>query len=115
MSEALQWAMGQPGDWHDSGNLAADVLEQIYEAAISYPDCISAETGCGLSTIVLSQVSSHHTAFTISEGNSVYKVQNEAFFRPERVEFVLGPSQRTLPLHAFNRALNLVLIDGAHG
>lgn len=115
MNEALRWAMAQPGDWHDSGNLAADVIQQIYEAAISYPDCVSAETGCGLSTIILSQACSHHTSFTISEGNSASKVQSEALFRSEKVEFIFGPSQRTLPLHAFNRPLNLVLIDGAHG
>ena len=115
MNEALLWAVKQPGNWHDSGNLASDVLEKINDIATGYPDCVSAETGCGLSTIVLSHVSARHTSFTISDGNSASKVRSEPLFRSENVEFVLGPSQKTLPQHTFARPLHMALIDGAHG
>ena len=115
MNEALRWAMSQPGNWHDSGNLAPEVLQAIHDTAAGYADCVSAETGCGLSTIVLSNVSAHHTSFTISEGNSLARVEAEPLLRLDKVEFVVGPSQRTLPAHKFARPLHVALIDGAHG
>lgn len=114
-SDALRWATNQPGNWHDSGNLAEDVLQAIHDAASSYSSCASAETGCGLSTVILSNLSTYHTSFTIEEGNSLEKVKSEELFRPADVEFVVGPSQRTLPRHEFRTPLDLVLIDGAHG
>ena len=115
MNQALAWATRQPGNWHDSGNLSPDVLQRISEMASSYDGCVSAETGCGLSTIVLSHASTHHTCFTISDGNSLAKVQAEPLFRSANVEFIIGPSQRTLPSHQFERPLHLALIDGPHG
>jgi len=115
MNQALGWAMSQPGNWHDSGNLGPQVLKRIHDTASSYKDCVSAETGCGLSTIVLSHAGAHHTSFTIAEGNSLARVRAEPLLRPEGVEFVIGPSQRTLPAHHFVRPLHVALIDGAHG
>ncbi len=115
MKEVLQWAINQSVNWHNSGNLFPEVLEAIYGMATEYDNCVSAETGCGLSTIVLSAISSHHTCFTIAEGNSLAKVEMEPLFQSDSVEFVVGPSQRTLPLHNFRQPLHMALIDGAHG
>jgi hypothetical protein len=115
MNQALAWATSQPGNWHDSGNLGPEVLKRIHETAGTYPGCVSAETGCGLSTIVLSHSSVRHTCFTLGEGNSLAKVRAEPLLRAENVDFVIGPSQRTLPSHEFAQPLHVALIDGPHG
>jgi hypothetical protein len=75
----------------------------------------SAETGCGGSTIVLSQISKHHTAFAI-EGpdRTITGLTQHPDFRSETVVFVEGESKRTLPLHTFEGRLDLALLDGPH-
>jgi Methyltransferase domain len=75
----------------------------------------TAETGCGLSTVLLSTVAEHHTCFTIAAGNSLERAQNAPYLQRDRVNFVIGPSQVTVPHHSFTRPLDLVFIDGPHG
>lgn len=114
-NDALEWAAMQPGWWHDSGNLDIRVLKAIVKHARRIDARESAETGCGLSTVVLSAVATRHTCFTIAAGNSLEQVQNVPHLRHDRVNFVIGPSQLTLPRHTFFHPLDLVLIDGPHG
>jgi hypothetical protein len=105
-------------DWPLSGSLAARVLERLHAHASARPLTASAETGAGKSTLLLSQVSAHHTVFTkddTGDGDSLAGVRASPLLRREAVEFVVGPTQATLPAHCFARALDLVLIDGAHG
>jgi hypothetical protein len=75
----------------------------------------SAETGCGGSTIVFSQISKHHTAFAI-EGTdqTITGLRQHSDFQPETVSFVEGETKRTLPLHCFEGRLDLALLDGPH-
>lgn len=113
--EALDWARTQPGWWHDSGNLGAPVLERILHHAERVGTRCSAETGCGFSTILLSNVADRHTCFTVAMGNSLERVQDAQHFNRDRVNFVIGPSQLTLPRHSFQDPLDFVLIDGTHG
>jgi len=115
LAAALDWACSQPAWWHDSGNLNPAVLRAIANHAMSIGAKEAAETGCGLSTILLSQVAESHTCFTIAAGNSLERVQNVPHLRNDRVNFVVGPSQVTLPRHGFVRPLDFVLIDGPHG
>jgi len=78
----------------------------------------SAETGVGKSTLLLSHVSQHHTVFALDDtggGNSFAKVRASALLKQEAVDFVIGPTQETLPRHKFVDPLQLVLIDGPHG
>lgn len=115
LADALQWATSQPGWWHDSGNLNGDVLRAIARHATRVGARETAETGCGLSTVVLSALADRHTCFTIAAGNSLELVQAVPHLHHQRVHFVIGPSQLTLPRHPFSRPLDLVLIDGPHG
>jgi hypothetical protein len=113
--EALQWARGQPSWWHDSGNLGILVLERLCYHNQRVGARFTAETGCGLSTVILSAAVERHYCFTVATGNSLAKVQAASPFRSETVAFVVGPSQLTLQNFSFSHALDSVLIDGAHG
>jgi predicted O-methyltransferase YrrM len=75
----------------------------------------SVETGAGKSTLLLSHLSDHHIVFAIDGGDSVSVTQTSELLRPERVEFVDGPTQRTLFEYRFPEKLDFVLIDGPHG
>lgn len=114
-SEALEWAKTQPGWWHDSGNLGPQVLERIKFHAERVGTRSSAETGCGFSTILLSNIAERHTCFTIAAGNSLALVQDAQHLNRENVNFIVGPSQLTLPRFSFQDPLDFVLIDGTHG
>jgi hypothetical protein len=75
----------------------------------------SAETGCGGSTIVLSNASEHHTAFAL-EGidRTISELLEHPDLQGERVCFVEGETRDTLPAHVFRDELDLVLLDGPH-
>ena len=75
----------------------------------------SAETGAGGSTLLFSHLSRRHTAFTIQGDNSIIsRVSSSLLFQAATSDFVEGPTQRTLPLYAFEEPLDAVLIDGPH-
>jgi predicted O-methyltransferase YrrM len=115
LTRALDWACSQEGWWHDSGNLNPAVLKAIANHAIEIGARETAETGCGLSTIVMSAIADCHTCFTVATGNSLERVQSAPHLRCDRVKFVVGPSQLTLARHSFPGPLDVVLIDGPHG
>ena len=115
MTTALDWACSQTGGWHDSGNLNPAVLRAMTNHAEQIGARETAETGCGLSTVVLSAIAECHTCFTVAAGNSLERVQGVPHLARGRVNFVIGPSQLTLPRHSFPRPLDFVLIDGPHG
>jgi hypothetical protein len=72
------------------------------------------ETGCGKTTVLLSHLSRSHRVFSLDEDGSVAAVKALPSFDATRVEFVMGPTQRTLPVQRFERNLGLVLLDGPH-
>lgn len=75
----------------------------------------SAETGSGASTLLFSHSSDLHLAFTIdSAGGSVDNVKISPLLRQDRVVWIEGPSQLTLPTYQFQEKLQAVLIDGPH-
>jgi precorrin-6B methylase 2 len=75
----------------------------------------SAETGCGGSTIVLSQVSERHTAFAIEgENRTITGLRNHLDLVGDRVTFVEGESKDTVPVWQCDGELDLVLLDGPH-
>jgi hypothetical protein len=55
-----------------------------------------------------------HICFTVAEGNPLHRVESAPHLCRERVAFVIGPSQLTLPRYSFVRPLDFALIDGAH-
>src|SRR5271170_8407421 len=93
--------------FHPWDAMAPAALEAL---AKRRPFEFSAETGCGGSTIVLSQISKHHTAFAI-EGTdqTITGLRQHSDFRPEAVVFVEGETKRTLPLYTFDGRLDLAL------
>lgn len=105
-----------PMDWHGAGVCMSPPLRAM--TILGGEPLYSAETGCGLSTLLMSHISQHHTVFCIDDtggANSLMKVRESCLLKRDRVEFVLGPTQQTLPRHTFEHPLQLVLIDGPHG
>lgn len=75
----------------------------------------TAETGCGGSTIVLSQASERHTAFAIEgQERTITGLRQQPDFQAEHVIFVEGETRDTVPRHQFEGELDLVLLDGPH-
>jgi hypothetical protein len=74
------------------------------------------ETGTGKSTLLLSHLSRHHTVFTLAgdQDTSYAAVLASPLLNRESVEFVLGPTQVTLPARHFDRPVQVALIDGPH-
>ena len=106
-----------PADWPLAGSLRPDVLRALARHAGTGSIRHSVETGTGKSTLLLSHLSPHHVVFTADDaghGDSLATVRAAHLLRADAVEFVVGPTQRTLPSHHFAAPLDLVLIDGPH-
>lgn len=103
-----------PGAWHGCGSLSPRVLAALARHAAGRPLRCSAETGAGKSTLLLSHVSERHLVFALDLGGSVSQVRASPLLRSERVEFIEGPTQQTLPRTPLPHPLDLVLIDGPH-
>jgi hypothetical protein len=103
---------------HVAGAFSTSVLKRI-EALLPKAITASAETGCGKSTILFSALSDSHTVFCIDDRNevesSVKYFQECSLTRHEKIELVLGPTQKTLPTYRHYRKYDVVLIDGPHG
>jgi hypothetical protein len=118
LQSVLKEVIDLPSQWHRAGTFRRQALEKIIEHADGLDIQYSGETGTGKTTLLLSHLSAHHTVFAqddSGEYESLKVVRESPILRRERVEFVLGPSQRTLPRHEFKNKLQLALIDGPHG
>ena len=101
---------------HKAGTFSGQVLEAIHRYASKQSISHSVETGSGASTLLFSHLSDDHTVFALDDGtDSIRAVRTSPLFRPERVTFVEGPTQLTIPTYRFEHKLQLVLIDGPHG
>jgi len=100
--------------FHASGSLYPEVLWKIFEEHQTVKARISMETGAGLSTLLLSNLSERHTAFTLPYGDTLQNTQNHPYLRPGSTNFVIGPSQVMVPKWQFSETLDLALIDGPH-
>ena len=100
---------------HNAETLPPDVLRALaHHLAIRHVR-FSAETGAGASTLLFSHLSPHHTVFAKDAGSgSIENVQSSSFLGPAELQFVDGPTQQTLPRHAFPDKLQAVLLDGPH-
>lgn len=90
-------------------------LEQILPASIEN----SAETGCGKSTILFSNISKRHKVFAFDDQNlehsSVRYFRECPLTKLDRVEAIFGATQKTLPDYHQHPAYDVVLLDGPHG
>lgn len=117
MDEYERLPMG--GNAHAAGAFPTDVLkriEDILPASIEN----SAETGCGKSTILFSNISKHHKVFTLDDtkwkDQSSLKFFNECpITKLDHLEINLGPTQKTLLSYQDHAEYDVVLIDGPHG
>lgn len=105
---------GLPSGWHRSGTVGPRCLRALVRHAGPRPLAHTVETGCGKTTVLLSHLSQHHQVFSQDEDGSVTAVRALPYLSAGTVEFVMGPTQRTLPGHAFEHPLHLVLLDGPH-
>jgi precorrin-6B methylase 2 len=104
--------VAQARTFHPWDAMAPTALSAIVKRG---PFRVTAETGCGGSTIVLSQTSDRHTAFAIEGADrTITELRGRAGLRKERVVFVEGETKDTLPGYRFEDKLDLVLLDGPH-
>lgn len=104
-----------PGDFQPAGALPYTVLEAIANYAKEHPINNSVETGCGVSTILLSNISKiNHKCFALPRGD-LDTVKLSPLLNKNTIEFIEGPTQKNLPYYSFSEKLQLALIDGAHG
>lgn len=109
-----------PHDWHKVGSVTKGFLRAVVRHTAGKKIRHSMETGSGKSTLLFSHLSEDHKVFAIShygdmDTGSVTQVQASPLFNAKNVEYILGPTQRTLPPYKFEHKLQLALIDGPHG
>ena len=101
---------------HAAGTTPSPVMRAIARHA-GNEVAASVETGSGKTTILFSRLSKNHKAFTIDDGSSDHGTAfaaNSPLFDKSTVEFIYGPTQRTLPAYHFEHELDVALIDGPH-
>ena len=103
-----------PRDFHISGSLSPNVLRRIAQLHREVDAKVSAETGCGLTTLILSQLSERHTSFTVDFGDSLPNTRNHPLFNAASTTFVVNPTQVSLPKWEFAEPLDFVILDGPH-
>jgi hypothetical protein len=105
------------GQQHHGGAFPTSVLRDI-ERLLPGQVAASAETGCGKSTVLLSNLSAHHTPFCLDDRDapegSVGFYARCSLTRLERVHPVFGPTQATLPAYSHPHGYDIVLLDGPH-
>jgi hypothetical protein len=101
---------------HGAGTFSAQVLRVLARYCTENGKIkFSVETGSGASTLLFSNLSEDHVAFTIDSGTgSLENVKISEFFRAENVTIVEGPSQLTVPRYHFSKPIQIALIDGPH-
>jgi Methyltransferase domain len=99
---------------HHSGSMSPAALIGLVKHLEARKVRHSVETGAGASTLVFSHLSECHTAFTLDSDESMSRVLRNPLFAGQSTTFVEGPTQKTLPVHAFQWPLQAVLIDGPH-
>lgn len=105
-----------PAGWHPAGSYSLTTLIAIARNALAAPVRLSAETGCGITTALISQISADHTVFAYKHpSEEVPLAYGRGIFDTSKIRFVLGPTQRTLLPHVFVDQLDLAIIDGPHG
>lgn len=104
-----------PEQWHGAGTVSERVLCALARHLRAHPPRLSVETGTGRTTLLFSQLSKQHVVFTkedSGDGDSLTAVQTSPLLG-DGVEFVVGPTQRTLLSYPFG-PIDLAYLDGPH-
>lgn len=112
--DVLEAITALPHDWHGAGTMMTPVLQAMARLTGGHVRR-SVETGAGKTTLLLSHLSDRHTVFALDGGNSLTVARTSDILHREHVEFIDGPTQRTLFEYHFTEPLDFVLIDGPHG
>src|SRR6476620_3296022 len=109
-----------PHDWHICGSMTKQCLRAIVRIAGGRKIHHSAETGSGKTTLLFSHLSEDHKVFSLDNvsgcaNNSIVLVKDSPLLNAANVEWIEGPTQRTIPQYDFQNQLQLALIDGPHG
>lgn len=105
-----------PANWHGSGSMSPKILETILDYSETLSDInLTAETGAGKTTLLFSNISEKHIVFALDNWDSLSAAKNSSLLKRDNIEFVEGPTQRTLPNYLFNQNFDIVLLDGPHG
>jgi hypothetical protein len=102
---------------HRAGTVDTAVLvalERLAPSTINW----SMETGCGKTTVLLSNLSARHHVFAYDDRDesqsSVNYYEQCPLFRPDRTATIFGATQLTLPAFEFAEPIDLALLDGPH-
>jgi hypothetical protein len=118
LKTVLRDVIDLPSQWHGAGTFRRQALEKVIALTDRLDIQYSVETGTGKTTLLFSHLSAHHTVFAkddSGDSESLKVVRESPILRKDTVEFVVGPTQSTLPNYEFRSKLQLVLIDGPHG
>jgi Methyltransferase domain len=103
---------------HRAGTVETAVLQAMERFAPSTIDW-SMETGCGKTTILLSNLSAQHHVFAFDDRtedrSSIRYYEDCPLTARGRVTEILGATQLTVPRYAFTAPIDLALLDGPHG
>jgi len=102
---------GSPVNWGASSRLLKYLNQSLTE------DSVTLETGAGISTIVFALNRCHHTVI-VPDPDLVERIQQwcrDNQVLTDRVNFIIGTSERVLPDLDLPSDLDVCLIDGAHG
>jgi hypothetical protein len=105
---------------HQGGVFASRDLAKLEELLPARELERTAETGCGKSTVLFSNISREHVVFSYDDrdagdASSVLFFERSPHTRRERITCVLGPTQETLPTYRHAGDYDCVLLDGPHG
>lgn len=118
MDEYIRWERSNPGRKHSCGVFSSFLLRKI-EELLPKGARASAETGCGKSTILFSNISESHKVFALDDrasgtDSSVNYFLDCPLTRLDRIETIYGPTQDTVPNFKDHPFYDFVLIDGPH-
>ncbi len=101
---------------HGAGASSPQVLRAITAHLRGRDLDQSVETGSGATTLLFSHLSRRHTAFALDAGSgSIANVRASSLLKAGVVQWVEGPTQRTLAAHSFEAPIQAALLDGPHG
>lgn len=106
-----------PHEWHGAGTVSDRVLEALARHLRAQPPQLSVETGTGRTTLLFSHLSAEHLVFTkddAGDGDSLAAVRGCPLLHAATVNFELGPTQRTLLGHRFEKPVDVAYLDGPH-
>jgi len=104
---------------HRAGLVSFETIDAIERICSDRAIESSMETGCGLTTVALSNLSNHHVVFAYDDrehdNSSVAFAMRSPAYRSAVCKHVFGPTQLTIPAYSFDRPIDFALIDGPHG